>query len=213
MNISAEQLIYLSLAIALVPSVLGVLTAYLKVSIVLGMLRNALGTQQTPSGLLVMAISFAFTWMIMSPVFLSTYERWNAKQSVFSKGLTKENVEVLKDIFKPWQDFLKAHAGEREKVFIKETIKEPTTDDDWRVLIPSFILTELKEAFAMALMLLLPFAVIDIVVANILGGMGMFMVSPTLISLPLKLLVFTTSDAWLFLSKALVGSYSGGLGV
>jgi type III secretory pathway component EscR len=65
----------------------------------------------------------------------------------------------------------------------------------------------------MALMLLLPFAVIDIVVANILGGMGMFMVSPTLISLPLKLLVFTTSDAWLFLSKALVGSYSGGLSV
>lgn len=213
MNISAEQLIYLSLALALIPSILGVLTAYLKVSIVLGMLRNALGTQQTPSGLLIMAVSFAFTWLIMSPVFLSTYNRWMEKQSVFSKGLTKENLSVLNEVFSPWHEFLKTHCGEREKLFIKETIKDSVSDEDWRVIIPSFILTELKEAFAMALMLLLPFAVIDIVVANILGGMGMFMVSPTLISLPLKLLVFTTSDAWLFLSKALVGSYSGVGGV
>lgn len=213
MNVSAEQLIYLSLALALVPSILGVLTAYLKVSIVLGMLRNALGTQQTPSGLLIMAVSFAFTWLIMSPVFLSTYDRWIEKQGVFSKGITKENLAVLNEVFTPWQEFLKTHSGDREKQFIKETIKDSVTDEDWRVIIPSFILTELKEAFAMALMLLLPFAVIDLVVANILGGMGMFMVSPTLISLPLKLLVFTTSDAWLFLSKALVGSYSGVPGV
>jgi len=208
MSLAPEQLIFLSLSIALLPAAIGVLTTYLKVSIILGMLRSALGTQQTPSGLVVMAVSIAFTWVIMSPVFVETSSRFISNQARLSKGITKESKEAFEFVVSPWKEFISAHAGKRESELIVEigSNKDPQS---WGVIVPAFILSELKEAFAMALMVLLPFAVIDIVVANILGGLGMFMVSPTLISLPLKLGVFVMSDAWIFLAKSIVASYGG----
>lgn len=208
-SVSAEQLILVSLGLALIPALIGVLTTYLKVSIVLGVIKSALGTQQTPSGLVVMAVSIAFTWVIMAPVFHESYQRFNAVEAKIFKGLTKESRATIEHILDPLKDFISKHSGGREISLIKE-IGSQKNQNSWEVLIPSFILTELKEGFAMALMVLIPFAVIDIVIANILGGLGMFMVSPTLISLPLKLGVFVMSDAWLFLAKALVASYGVG---
>ena len=209
MSFSPEQLILLSLSIAILPAAIGVLTTYLKVSIILGMLRSALGTQQTPSGLVVMAVSIAFTWVIMSPVFVETSNRFISNQSKISKGILKESTEAFQYVVSPWKEFISSHTGRRESELVIEigSNKDPQS---WEVIVPGFILSELKEAFAMALMVLLPFAVIDIIVANILGGLGMFMVSPTLISLPLKLGVFVMSDAWLFLAKAIVASYGVG---
>lgn len=208
-SVTAEQLILISLGIALVPALIGVLTTYLKVSIVLGMLKSALGTQQTPSGLVVMAVSIAFTWVIMAPVFEATYTRFSSEQGELTKGITKESRASIEFIIDPWKQFIKEHAGQREVSLIKD-IGIQKDSSALEVIIPAFILTELKEGFAMALMVLIPFAVIDIVVANILGGLGMFMVSPTLLSLPLKLGVFVLSDAWLFLTKALIASYGVG---
>lgn len=208
LSISAEQLILISLFVALIPSLVGVLTTYLKVSIVLGMLKNALGTQQTPSGLVVMAVSIAFTWVIMAPIFIETHNRFSSEKLKLSKGISKESHDSIEHVLAPWKLFIAKHAGAREVLLIQD-IGAQKEKNSWEVIVPAFILTELKEGFAMALMLLIPFAVIDIVVANILGGLGMFMVSPTLISLPLKLGVFVISDAWLFLTKALIASYGG----
>lgn len=214
-------LIIASLGAALFPIAIGLTTSYLKVSIVLGMLRSALGTQQTPSGLVVMALSAALTLYIMAPVleetFLAINEAGIGKPGSFEKMPTEKDLGCLKDVTRPWRRFMESHAGDRElRVFRslrkegerKESNEPPKGEQDpITVLVPAFVVSELKEAFAMGFIVLLPFVVIDIVVANLLVGLGMYMVSPIVISLPLKLLLFTLSDAWILLTKGLIQSY------
>ena len=123
----------------------------------------------------------------------------------------------------PWLKFMADHTGSREIRSLTQLNAEPKSGDEIpqeilrtevinhpRILIPAFMLTELKQAFAMGFVLLLPFLVIDLIVANVLAGLGMFMVSPSMISLPLKLLLFVVSDGWILLSRGLILSYVGG---
>jgi len=127
---------------------------------------------------------------------------------------TLPSLETWKPVLEPWEAFLMKHAGERELRVLQEISPPKSAQQslekrpmDLRSLLTAFILTELKEGFAMGFVLLLPFLVIDLIVSNVLAGMGMFMVSPTLISLPLKLLLFVVSDGWLLLSRSLILSY------
>ena len=209
-----------SLLIALVPILIGVVTSYLKVSIVLGMLKNALGTQQVPGGTIIMALSLALTAFIMAPVFKKTGEL--AQHLEFSKiekvAPNAQTIGQVGTILRPWQEFMQNHVGQKElAVFagLAEGTGDSVPSDEkvlaarssLRILIPAFVLTELKQGFAMAFLVILPFLVIDLIVANILVGMGMTMVSPVMISLPLKLLLFVASDGWLLLVRGLVNSY------
>lgn len=155
---------------------------------------------------------------------------------------TLSELQRFQPLLDPWRAFMQKHAGERElKVLLElsstthskgaptdgaavlpsqdsveqppaEAVAQRTDASSLRVLLPAFILTEVKEAFAMAFVLLLPFLAIDLIVSNILAGMGMMMVSPTMISLPLKLILFVVSDGWLLLSKGLIFSYQVGNG-
>ncbi len=211
-------LIAASLAFSTVPLVIGVCTAYLKVSVVLGMLKSGIGAQQVPGILLVMSLSLALTGYVMGPVIEETiFAARSIKIPTFSKVPEFGSLDSLKPLVAPWRDFMSKHAGERELAALS-ALSEKTSDrkeeelvshgrDDLRVLLPAFMLTELKEAFSMGFVLLLPFLVVDLVVANVLAGMGMFMVSPAMISLPLKLLLFVVSDGWLLLSRSLIVSY------
>lgn len=215
-------IIIASLLIAMVPVLVGVATSYIKVSIVLGMLKSGIGAQQVPGAIVVMALSFAMTLFIMNPTIDQTIEI--GKSVNFSKlgtDITLDRLAELKPLIQPWREFMAHHSGEREleallsvagiaddKATAADTKEINRAELPTRVLMTSFVLTELKEAFAMGFILLLPFLVIDLIVANILAGMGMFTLSPVLISLPLKLLLFVLADGWILLTRGLIASYS-----
>ncbi len=209
--------IVIATVFALVPMVMGLFTAYLKVSVVLGMVRSALGTQHTPSGLVVMAMSVAITGYAMAPVF---DECAKALPAGDIRALSMEQAgQVAVEVFAPLRRFLERHAGEREIHALKELgaasdqplegegTSTPAEVLSLRVLLPAFVLTEIKEAFAMGFVLLLPFLVVDLIVANLLVGMGMTMVSPIMVALPLKILLLVVSDGWLLITRGLVQSY------
>jgi type III secretory pathway component EscR len=208
---------YLLLGIALlvgaVPILFGVTTAYLKVSIVLGMLRSGLGGQQVPGQLVTSAVAVALTCVIMGPTIEATGGRLAA---VDWRAGARDPIGVgsaaLRSAAEPWREFLGRHAGAREVAVLSRrgAAAGDGAEPGLTVLAGAFVLSELKEAFVMAFVLLVPFVVIDFIVANILVGMGMVMVSPAIIALPLKLIVFVAADGWLVLAEALVRSYGGG---
>jgi len=207
-----------ALVLSLVPIVIGLATSYLKMSIVIGMLRQGVGAQQVPGNLVVAVLSMAMTMLVMGPVLSQSVTGLNKVLESNQENFVIE--KALPDIFealKPWKEFLITHSGEREKNFVKQLSKTTNTDQVDSVteskdiksvnVLLSFILTELKDAFSMAVVTLLPFLVIDIVVSNLLVGLGMYMVSPVMITLPLKLLVFVLCDGWMLLTRGLIVSY------
>lgn len=210
-------LVAVSAGLGFIPLVIGLATSYAKLSVVFGMLRNGLGTQQVPSGLIIMALSVALSLFVMAPLCQKIVQR--AEQQTIpelTKAPTETLLQLMSTILEPWRDFLFEHAGKNEMSMLlgiehdaqAHVSTDPHNDTtNLRIVLTAFILTELKEAFAMGFVLLLPFLVIDLVVANILAGMGMYMVSPAMISLPLKLLLFVAADGWIVLTKSLIISY------
>ncbi|MDZ4786192.1 MAG: flagellar type III secretion system pore protein FliP [bacterium] len=214
-------LILFGLGISFVPMLMGISTSYLKVSIVLGLLKSGLGAQQVPGNMVIMSLSLAITLFVMGPVIdNTTLLLANFDKPSLSEIPTKLEIEKMMAVTLPWKSFLKKHSAKEEiKTFQKlktsqvETknsevkIVEVLPEDDIWILLPAFMLTELKEAFSIGFVLLLPFLVIDLVVSNILAGMGMMMVSPVMISLPIKLLIFVLCDGWTLITRGLVQSY------
>lgn len=204
------MLLVSAFVLGFVPIAVGACTSYLKISIVLGMLRNALGTQHAPGALIVMVLSVALSMYVMQPVIDQTLSAAQSLplQTVFEKP-SLDGLRKLEPLAAPWRGFMEKHAGKREVRTFASLDGAPaaSAENSWRVLLPAFVVSELKQAFAMGFVLLLPFLVIDLIVANILVGMGMQMVSPVMIALPLKLLLFVLSDGWLLLSRGLILSY------
>ncbi|MCS6893233.1 MAG: hypothetical protein NZO16_01480 [Deltaproteobacteria bacterium] len=198
-----ESLIFITLGLAIAPIVLGSLTCYLKISIVLNSLKTSFAAQNLPGQLVVFALSFVLTITIMNSVILETVQNFsnNPLPSYELKNL-REWIQK----FDPLRQFLARNASEEKKSFFSEKLNsEPTS---WQVLIPSFVVTELQEAFELAILIYLPFLAIDIVVASILVTTGMFMVSPTIVSLPIKLGLIVISEPWLKLINSLILSYN-----
>lgn len=203
-------LIVLAAAVAILPILIGILTSYVKINIILSFLRSGLGAQQVPGNLVIMALSLALTAYIMSPVISKTFEIGENIQVEDFKGSPNfENLKKLTPLFAPWSEFMLKHSGEREIAVLTQLAEEEKTKEEppIRIVIPAFVLTEIKAAFMMGFMVLLPFLVIDLVVANVLTGMGMYMLSPVIVSLPLKLILFVMADGWLLLTKGIIQSY------
>lgn len=225
------SLLLLTVLVAIVPLLVGVTTSYIKVSIVLSMVRSALGTQQTPGNMVIMALSLAITCFVMAPVFEAS--RQQALDSNILSLLEKPTLadfEQVVPVFEPWRQFMLSHCGSRElevlavaasgadaAVVPSEEIGQSRRVGapadyvlfPWRVVLPAFVLSELKQAFIMGFALLLPFLVVDLIVANILVGLNMIMVSPIMVALPLKLILFVLSDGWLLITQSLINSYQG----
>ncbi len=220
-SINPLHIITASALIALIPIAIGLFTSYIKLSVVFGMVKNALGTQQVPGPMVTMALSLGLTVFIMSPVFermSDIIKTKNLEKLIEKPGLA--GLIELAPVIKPWTEFITAHCGKRELAVLSMLPKDERESKDFqqsssnqnpsfKVVMVAFVLTELKEGFSMAFVLLLPFLVIDLIVANVLAGMGMYMVSPQMISLPLKLLLFVIGDGWLLLAKGLINSYGG----
>ena len=211
-------LILISLCLALLPILFSLISAYLKVSIVLGIFKNAIGAQQIPSGIVIMGLSLAITIFIMKPVFLESNNLLkDIEIQTLQKSKISEVVTVISPALVPYRKFLQKHSGPKEINLLLNLEKKHNPEKfiesknnhnpDFFILTTAFLLTELKEAFMIGFIIMLPFLVIDLVIANLLAGLGMYMLSPVLISLPIKLLIIVGFDAWLLIFKGLFYSY------
>ncbi|WP_394890329.1 type III secretion system export apparatus subunit SctR [Mesorhizobium sp. AaZ16] len=189
-------------------------TAFVKVSVVLFLVRNALGTQTIPPNIVLYAVALILTMFVSAPLVEQTYDRMT--DPTLRYQTLDDWVTAAKSGSEPLRDHLKKFTNEEQRQFFlsstekvwPEEMRATTTADDLSILAPSFLISELKRAFEIGFLLYLPFIAIDLIVTTILMAMGMSMVSPTLISVPFKLFVFVAIDGWSKLMHGLVLSYT-----
>lgn len=198
-------------ALVLVPFVAVMATSFVKLAVVFSLVRNALGVQQVPPNMALYGLSIILTVYIMAPVAIETY---GLVQSQPMENVT-DWVNAGKAGAEPFRQFLTKHTTEAQRLFFMDTTRvlwkpelaKEVDANHMMVLIPAFTVSELTEAFEIGFLLYLPFIAIDLIVSNILLAMGMMMVSPMTISLPLKLFLFVMIDGWSSLIHGLVLTY------
>jgi flagellar biosynthetic protein FliP len=204
---SAIKVIVLLTVISLAPAILVVMTAFTRIIIVLSMLRHAFGMPETPPNTVLMSLALFLTLFTMQPA-LSEIEK-NAWRPYMQGKLGPE--VALGQAMKPLREFMIRQTREADLMLMLEMAKapEPETIDDVKNvhLIPAFMLSELKTAFQIGFVIFLPFLLLDLVVSSILMSMGMLMVPPMTISLPLKILMFVLIDGWNLVVRSLLGSF------
>ncbi|HHH30704.1 MAG TPA: EscR/YscR/HrcR family type III secretion system export apparatus protein [Polyangiaceae bacterium] len=207
-------------ALALVPIALMTTTSYVKIAVVFSLLRNGLGTGQVPSGTVIAALAAILSLYVMAPVGEQIAEAAGPAAADIDPANPLSDLEALGAAFDaglvPLKAFLDRNAGEREQALFLDLARQARPDDqqdrvsegDLLVLLPSFLITELTEAFQIGFLVLLPFLVVDLVVSNVLMSLGMHMLNPIQVSMPFKLLLFVLVDGWYLLSRALVVGYA-----
>jgi type III secretion protein R len=209
----------LLLSVALLPFFAVLVTSYTKIVIVLGLLRLAIGTQQTPPNMVINGIALVMTAFIMAPIGFKAQEAIERNMSASTAKPEVRFQEFLKArdaVTPPLREFLKKNSSEREKQFFLKSATtmwppeygERATTEDMLILIPSFTVSELTEAFKIGFIIYLVFVVVDLVVGTVLLSMGMAMISPTTIAIPFKLLLFVALDGWSSLLQGLVTTYA-----
>jgi type III secretion protein R len=203
------------MVLGLVPFIAIMTTSYVKLVVVLSLLRNALGIQQIPPNMVINGMAVILSIFIMAPVAHETYEIAIAKQDGDTEIKLETVAAASDDLSRPMKGFLTKHSTPSIRLFFMRAAlrlwpknKAIMLDkESWYILIPAFMLTELTEAFQIGFILYLPFIIIDLVISNILLAMGMMMVSPMTISLPFKLLMFVLLNGWLKIIEGLIMTY------
>ncbi|MFC1637584.1 flagellar type III secretion system pore protein FliP [Candidatus Margulisiibacteriota bacterium] len=203
---SVQLILSLSL-ISLVPFFLISVTSFLRIIIVFALARTAVGTQQVPPNMVVVGLALFMTVFIMAPVWQEVNEK---AVTPYNEGKITQ-LEAFEVGMKPLRKFMIRQTREKDlALFVQfSRIKTPKTADEVPiyVLIPSFMISELKTAFQIGFLLFIPFIMIDLTVANILLSLGMFMLSPVMVSLPFKILLFVLVDGWNLISRGLLMSF------
>jgi type III secretion protein R len=208
-------------ALSLLPFVLLLMTSFVKIAVVLSVLKSALGTPQIPPAQVVTGLALILTIYVMAPTGERMYRAveplvGRAAGADVLSGHTVEALAAAADKAKePLRDFLLKHATAKDRgVFHGLALRMRTageragvSDRDFLVVVPAFLTSELRRAFEIGFLLFLPFLVVDMVIANLLLALGMHMLSPTTVSLPFKLLLFVLADGWQLLLRGLVESY------
>ncbi len=193
--------------ISLLPSILVMLTSFMRTIIILSFLRSALGIQQTPPNMVLVGIALFLTLFIMDPVIKDI--NTNAYTPYKNQEITQE--EALKRAQVPIKSFMLKQTEKNTLELFADMSKivpvEDVEDLPMTVVIPSFMTSELKRAFTAGFLLYIPFLLIDIIVSSTLMSMGMMMLPPSMISLPFKLLLFVTVDGWQLLFASIVNSF------
>lgn len=198
----------LSLALmSLIPFFLISTTAFLRIIIVLGFIRSAIGTQQTPPSPVLISIAVFLTIYVMTPVW---QEIQKTAVDPYTRGVITQQMAFERGSV-PLKNFMLKQTREKDIALFVQFSKIPPMKDvkdvPFYVLTPAFMLSEISTAFKISFVIFLPFIVIDMVVANILLSLGMFMLSPVMISLPFKILLFVLADGWFLITKGLVESF------
>ncbi len=205
-SVSMQVLLAMT-ALTLLPAAVMMMTSFTRIIVVLAILRQALGTAQTPSNQVLVGLALFLTFFVMSPVFDHIY-----KEAV--GPYMREEVQALPALqkaVKPLRSFMMAQTrstdlGTFARIAGKSGFKDPD-DVPLQLLVPAFVTSELKTAFQMGFLLFMPFLVIDLVVASVLMAMGMMMLSPPVISFPFKLMLFVLVDGWTLVMGTLAGSF------
>lgn len=206
------------LLLAVLPFIILSVTSFIKLSVVFGILRNAIGAQQVPSSAITSLLAFVLTLHVMAPVGVEIKSAW--EEGTVSREKKPEIPAVkdlgtlqvadllplgdkLKRVGAPLLRFLEKHSRQKERTFFSGLAE----GESFFTLLPAFIISELTEAFAIGFAVFLPFLILDLVVANILVGLGMVMVTPAVVSLPFKIILFVLVDGWFLLCRGLVLGY------
>jgi flagellar biosynthetic protein FliP len=204
------QIIFLLTVLTLAPAILMLMTSFTRLAVVFSFVRHAIGTQQTPSNQIIAGLALFLTFFIMMPVWQKINS--NALQPYLNEEISQET--ALKEAVNPMRQFMFRQTREKDlALFVKMAgMKRPESSDDipTPILIPAFVISELKTAFVIGFVLYVPFLIIDMVVASVLLSMGMMMLPPILISLPFKLMLFVLVDGWNLIVGSLVESFMGG---
>lgn len=216
-SLSPGTVITLVVSLALAPFVAVMVTSFTKIVVVLSLLRNALGLQQVPPNVVINGLAIILSIYVMYPVFLETYERVEVRvETMTDEEMSLETtLELVGEGKEPLKEFLITHSSKEERAFFLNSItrilpeerRNQVKDDDFIVVIPAFTVSELTSAFQIGFLIFLPFLIIDMIVANILLALGMMMLSPTMVSLPFKLLLFVFVSGWTKLVHGLVLTY------
>ena len=203
------QILALMTALTLLPAMLLAMTSFTRVIIVLAILRQALGTQQTPSNQILLGLALFLTIFIMMPVGNEVYS--NALSPYLEEQITE--AQALENAAAPVRTFMLGQTREDDVALFARIsgIGDIQTPEDtpFSVLLPAFITSELKTAFQIGFIVFIPFVVIDLVVASVLMSMGMMMLSPLVISLPFKIMLFVLVDGWALITGTLASSFFG----
>jgi flagellar biosynthetic protein FliP len=203
------QILLIMTALSFIPAFLMLMTSFTRIIIVFSILRQALGLQQTPSNQILIGLALFLTLFIMAPVFNQINEE--AVQPYLNEQLPAQ--EAIKIAEGPIKNFMLAQTRESDlELFMrlsKRTDIQRPEDAPLLILVPAFVTSELKTAFQIGFMIFIPFLVIDLVVASILMAMGMMMLSPLIISLPFKIMLFVLIDGWALIMGTLAASFGG----
>lgn len=195
-------------ALSFLPAVLLLMTGFTRIVIVLGLLRQALGTQAAPPNQVIVGLSLFLTFFVMGPtidrVYAQAYQPYAANQIAFDEALRRGEV--------PMREFMLKQTRQSDvQLFAKLARLDPAVKAEnvpFKVLVPAFVTSELKSAFQIGFLIFVPFLIIDMVVASVLMSLGMMMLSPVLVALPFKLMLFVLADGWNLLLGSLAASFA-----
>jgi len=201
------QLVALLTVLSVAPSILVMVTSFTRIVVVLSLLRTALGTATAPPNAVIVSLALFLTVFVMGPAFQRAYDQ--GVKPLIANEIEPE--QAFERSTEPFRGFMLKNVREKDlKLFVdlaQQATPEKAEDTSLRVLIPAFMISELKRAFEIGFLLFLPFLIIDLVVASVLMSMGMMMLPPVVVSLPFKLIFFVLVDGWSLVAGSLVQSY------
>lgn len=207
-NVSTSVRLLLMLTVlSLAPSILVLMTSFVRIVIVLSFVRTALATQQMPPNQVLIGLALFLSFFIMAPTFQEVNDQ--ALTPLFNEEINLE--EAYSRASLPLKEFMSAHTRQKDLALFLEYSKaerpESVADIPLTTLVPAFAISEIKTAFQIGFMVFIPFLVIDMIVASVLMSMGMMMLPPVMISLPFKILLFVLVDGWYLVVKSLLDSF------
>jgi flagellar biosynthetic protein FliP len=201
------QLVALLTVLSLAPSILVMMTSFTRIVVVLSLLRTALGTATAPPNAVIVSLALFLTAFVMGPALQNVYE--SGVRPLINNEISTEQAFERGAV--PLRAFMQKNVREKDlKLFMDMSREEPAArpeDMSLRILVPAFMISELKRAFEIGFLLFLPFLIIDLVVASVLMAMGMMMLPPVVVSLPFKLIFFVLVDGWSLVAGSLIQSY------
>ncbi|MBO6947003.1 MAG: flagellar type III secretion system pore protein FliP [Rhodospirillales bacterium] len=203
------QLVALITILSLAPSILVMVTSFVRIIVVLSFLRTAMGTQQTPPNQVLVSLALFVTAFIMMPTFEQAYD--NGIEPLIAGQI--DEFDAFERSVQPFREFMLRHVREQDlELFVDISgteVDQAREQMPMRVLIPSFMISELRRAFEIGFLIFVPFLIIDMVVASVLMAMGMMMLPPIIIALPFKIIFFVLVDGWYIIVGSLVRSFGG----